>query len=184
MCYQKQLVQINFALRRSECIESTPEVATTKNFGVRPMFSLLSLLLPFILHDEFLVKSITTRAYSKNILRANGVIWRNQVCCEVAISVRYATPKVTKYQRCNLTIQIHKFPFKIDTFSINLLFECVKIVEFNFSSCVFLVMYQAIRLLNQVACFFRSRRETTVFDQFCLREGLKTSTQVGIQDGF
>ena len=45
-------------------------------------------------------------------------------------------------------------------------------------------MYQEIRLLNQGARFFRSRRENTVFDQFCLREGLKTITQVGIQDGF
>ena len=41
----------------------------------------------------------------------------------------YATPKVTKYQRCNFIIQIHKFTIKIDTISINLLFECVKIVE-------------------------------------------------------
>ena len=43
----------------------------------------------------------------------------------------YATPKVTKYQRCNFIIQIHKFTIKIDTISINLLFERVKIVEFN-----------------------------------------------------
>ena len=50
---QKQLVQMNFAIRLSECIESAPEV-TTKNFGVRPMFSIF---LPFILHNEFLVKS-------------------------------------------------------------------------------------------------------------------------------
>ena len=42
----------------------------------------------------------------------------------------YVTPKVTKYQRCNFIIQIHKFTVKIDTISINLLFECVKIVEF------------------------------------------------------
>ena len=68
-------------------------------------------------------------------------------------------------------------------FCINLLFECVKIVEFNLISHVFLVMYQEIRLLNQDT-HFRSRRETTVFDQLCLQEGLKTSTQVGIQDGF
>ena len=40
-----------------------------------------------------------------------------------------ATPKVTKYQRSNFIIQIHKFTIKIDTISINLLFECVKIVE-------------------------------------------------------
>jgi len=60
----------------------------------------------------------------------------------------YATPKVTKYQRCIFIIQIHKFTIKID---INLLFECVKIVEFNFNSHVFLVVYQDIRFLNQEA---------------------------------
>ena len=65
----------------------------------------------------------------------------------------YATPKVTKYQRYNFIIQIHKFTVKIDTISINLLFECVKIVEFNFNSHVFLVMYQDIRFLNQDGCF-------------------------------
>ena len=105
-------------------------------------------------------------------------------------TVNYATPKVTKYQRCNFIIQIHKFTIKVDTICINLLFECVKIVEFNFISHVFLVMYQEMRFLNQDACFsksrcmfFKSRRETTVFYQFCFREGLKTRTQVGIQDG-
>ena len=45
----------------------------------------------------------------------------------------YATPKVTKYQRFNFTIQIHQFTIKIDKININLLFECVKIVEFNFN---------------------------------------------------
>ena len=65
----------------------------------------------------------------------------------------YASPKVTKYQRCNFIIQIHKYTIKIDTISINLLFECVKIVEFNVNSHVFLVMYQDIRFLNQDACF-------------------------------
>ena len=60
---------------------------------------------------------------------------------------------MTKYQRCYFIIQIHKFTFKIDTISISLLFECVKIVEFNFNSYLFLVMYQEIRLLNQDACF-------------------------------
>ena len=66
----------------------------------------------------------------------------------------YATPKVTKYQRCNFIIQIHKFSIKIDTISINLLFECVKIIEFNFTcnSRVFLVMYQEIIFVNQDAC--------------------------------
>ena len=65
----------------------------------------------------------------------------------------YATPKVTKYQRCNYIIQIHKFTIKIDTISINLLFECVKIVEFNFNSHVFLVMYQEIRFCKS-RCLF------------------------------
>ena len=64
----------------------------------------------------------------------------------------YATPKVTKYQRCNFIIQIHKFTIKIDTISISLLFECVKIIEFNFNSRVFLVMYQEIIFANQDAC--------------------------------
>ena len=65
----------------------------------------------------------------------------------------YATPKVTKYRRCNIIIQIHKFTIKIDTISINLLFECVKIVESNFNSHVFLVMYQEILFANQQECF-------------------------------
>ena len=65
----------------------------------------------------------------------------------------YATPKVTKYQRCNFIIQIHQFTIKIDKININLLFECVKIVEFNFNSHVFHVMYQETRFLNQDASF-------------------------------
>ena len=67
--------------------------------------------------------------------------------------LEYATPKVTKYQRCNFIIQIHQFTIKIDKININLLFECVKIVEFNFNSHVFHVMYQETRFLNQDACF-------------------------------
>ena len=68
-------------------------------------------------------------------------------------NVMYATPKVTKYQRFNFVIQIHQFTIKIDKININLLFECVKIVEFNFNSLVFHVMYQETRFLNQDACF-------------------------------
>ena len=56
---------------------------------------------------------------------------------------------MTKYQRHKIIIQIHKFTIKIDTISINLLFECVKIVEFNFNSHEFLVMYQDVRFLNK-----------------------------------
>ena len=68
--------------------------------------------------------------------------------CDVGcVGYTYATPKVTKYQRCNFIIQVHKFTIKIDKINISLLFECVKILEFNFSSHVFLVMYQVI--LNQ-----------------------------------
>ena len=55
----------------------------------------------------------------------------------------YATPKVTKYQRCNFIIQIHQITIKIDKININLLFECVKIVELNFNSHVFHVMYHS-----------------------------------------
>ena len=65
----------------------------------------------------------------------------------------YTTPKMTKYQRYNFIIQIHNFTIKIDSISINLLFECVKIVGFNFNSHVFLVMYQEILYVNQDACF-------------------------------
>ena len=102
-----------------------------------------------------------------NTISQSSKAWKSVWC-------PYATPKVTKYQRCIFIIQIHKFTIKIDTISINLLFECVKIVEFNFNSHVFVVMYQDIRFLNQDACFFKSRRETRVFDHFCFREGLKT----------
>ena len=114
-----------------------------------------------------------------------GELSRENMTFTCENNIFYATPKVTKYQRCNFVIQIHKFTLKIDTISINLLFECVKIVEFNFNYHEFLIIYQEIRFLNQVACFFKSRRETTVFDQFWFRERLKTrSTQVAIQDGF
>ena len=88
---------------------------------------------------------------------------------------------MTKYQRCNFIIQIHQFTIKIDKININLLYECVKIVEFNFNSHVFHVMYQETRFLNQGCMFFKSRRETTIFDQFCFRERLKLSIWVGIQ---
>ena len=77
-----------------------------------------------------------------NTISQSSKAWKSVWC-------PYATPKVTKYQRCIFIIQIHKFPIKID---INLLFECVKIVEFNFNSHVFLVVYQDIRFLNQDAC--------------------------------
>ena len=65
----------------------------------------------------------------------------------------YATPKVTKYQRCKFIIQIYQFTIKIDNSNIILLFECVKIEEFNFNSHVFHVMYQETRFLNQDAYF-------------------------------
>ena len=59
---------------------------------------------------------------------------RNNLTGNITVNVRYATPKVTKYQRCIFIIQIHQFTIKIDKIYINLLFECVKIVEFNFNS--------------------------------------------------
>ena len=75
----------------------------------------------------------------------------------------YATSKVTKYQRCNFILQIHKFTFKIDTIDINLLFECVKIVGFNFNSHVFRVMYQEICFLNQDTNCFLNQEERRQF---------------------
>ena len=69
----------------------------------------------------------------------------------VTIINYYGTPKVTKYQRCNFIIQIHQITIKIDKININLFFECVKFVEFNFNSHVFHVMYQETRFLNQDA---------------------------------
>ena len=78
----------------------------------------------------------------------------------------YATPKVTKYQRCNFIIQIHQFTIKIDKININLLFECVKIVEFNFSSHVFHVMYQETRFLNEDACFLNQEGRRQVLISF------------------
>ena len=81
-----------------------------------------------------------------------------------AFELMYATPKGTKYQKCNFLIQIHQFTINIGKININLLFEYVKIVEFYVNSHVFHVMYQGTRFLNQDACFFKSRRETTIFD--------------------
>lgn len=45
----------------------------------------------------------------------------------------------------------------------NLLYECVKIVEVNFNSHVFLIIYQEIRFLNQVACFFLIKKRDDRF---------------------
>ena len=78
---------------------------------------------------------------------------RTRLVCSEIIYISYGTPKVTKYQRCSFIIQIHRITIKIDKININLLFECVKIVEFNFNSHVFHVMYQETRFLNQDACF-------------------------------
>ena len=47
---------------------------------------------------------------------------------------------------------MHQITIKINKINITLLFECVKIVEFNFNSHVFHVIYQETRFLNQDAC--------------------------------
>ena len=88
-------------------------------------------------------------------------------------NVTYATPKVTKYQRFNFVIQIHQFTIKIDKININLLFECVKIVEFNFNSRVFYVMYQETRFLNQDACFLNQEGRRQFLISFVSEGGLK-----------
>ena len=62
-------------------------------------------------------------------------------------------PSPHKFSNGPSLIQIHQFTIKIDKINISLLFECVKIVEFNFNSHVFHVMYQETRFLNQDACF-------------------------------
>ena len=86
--------------------------------------------------------------YSTKLSRTTRWIWIMQMTLRA-----YATPNVTKYQRCNFIIQIHQFTMKIDKINTNLLFECDKIVEFDFNSHVFHVMYQEARFLNQDACF-------------------------------
>ena len=65
--------------------------------------------------------------------------------------------KIYKISKMQLYNSNYKFTFKIDTISINLLFECVKIVEFNFNSHVFLVMYQEER--RQFLISFVSERD-------------------------
>ena len=90
----------------------------------------------------------------------------------------YAT-KVTKYQRCNFIIQI--------TNSLSRSIQLASTYLLNVSRFQFpLVSCHVSRdtFCKSRCTFFKSRRETTVFDQFCFREGLKTRTQVGIQDGF
>ena len=74
----------------------------------------------------------------------NGSVPQNSLCYAKSDNIS---------KKMQLYIQIHKFTIKIDTISINLLFECVKVVEFNFNSHVFLVMYQDLRFVNQDACF-------------------------------
>ena len=76
-----------------------------------------------------------------------------------ALWLCYKRDKIWKMQLYNSN---YKFTFKIDTISINLLFECVKIVEFNFNSHVFLVMYQEIRFINQDV-FFLHQEERRQF---------------------
>ena len=86
-----------------------------------------------------------------NTKKTNKLYYTGDDLYNVRVAPPYATPKVTKYQRCNFIIQVHQFTIKIDKININLLFECVKIVEFNFNSGVFYLMYQETRFLNQDA---------------------------------
>ena len=71
--------------------------------------------------------------------------------------------KIYKISKMQLYNSNYKFTFKIDTISINLLFECVKIVEFNFNSHVFLVMYQEIRFVNQDVFLFLIKKRDDSF---------------------
>ena len=82
---------------------------------------------------------------------------------------------MTKYQRCNFIIQIQQITIKIDKINIDLLFECVKMVEFDFKSHVFHVMYQETRFLNQDACFLNQegRRQFLITKGFIKGEALR-----------
>ena len=85
---------------------------------------------------------------------------------------------MTKYQRCNFIIQIHQFTIKIDKINISLLFECVKIVDFNFNSHVFHVIYQETRFLNQGARFLNQEGRRQLLISFVSErdwEGAKLS---------
>ena len=73
-----------------------------------------------------------------------------------ALWLCYKIYKISKMQLYNSNC---KFTVEIDTISINLLFECVKIVEFNFNSHVFLVMYQEKLFVNQDVFFLIKKRD-------------------------
>ena len=97
--------------------------------------------------------------------------------CSKKSNEQYATPKVTKYQKGNFITEIHKFTVKIDTISINLLFGCVKIVEFNFNSHAGISCHvsRCMFLLNQDVCFLNQeeRRQiliSSVSERDCKRE--------------
>ena len=89
---------------------------------------------------------------------------------------------MTKYQRSNFIIQILQFTVKITAINIILLVEYIMFLEFNLIFRVFPFMSFALvwsaTFSNSRCVFYKSRRETTAFDQFCFREGLKTSTEV------
>ena len=134
----------------------------------------------FIAREVWFYGTVDEFYYMTYSLLLYLAFWRFIPTSEGQLNKDYVTPKVTKYQRCNFIIQIHKFTLKIDTISINLLFECVMIVEF--------LKYQFPRVSCHVSrdtfsksrcMFLKSRRETTVFDQFCFRKGLKTCSRGG-----
>ena len=83
-------------------------------------------------HVFWLYNLIPVRSVLYNLKSPFHGVWGGlarcvKTSCTVS-SLRYATPKVTKYQRFNFIIQIHQFTIKIDKINISLLFECVKIV--------------------------------------------------------
>ena len=64
----------------------------------------------------------TKKGLKNKKTKEKKAVWVNNMMFLLDSRDGYATPKVTKYQRCNYIIQIYKFTIKIDTININLLF--------------------------------------------------------------
>ena len=98
-----------------------------------------------------------------SLLRRNGLStsdlgYFSQMPCD------YAT-KVTKYQRCNFIIQITNSVSRSIQLASTYFLNVSLIVEFNFNSHVFLVMYQEILFVNQHVSFLNQEERR----QFLIR---------------
>ena len=64
----------------------------------------------------------TKKGLKNKKTKEKKAVWVNNMMFQLDSRDGYATPNVTKYQRCNYIIQIYKFTIKIDTININLRF--------------------------------------------------------------